>query len=63
MISFITPSLTIYNNQNDLKKSNNYEIIYQSLIYNNDAFYTNNKVEGGNTTDRSIIEFMKTDDK
>ena len=63
MISFITPSLTIYTNQNDLKKSNNYEIIYQSLIYNNDAFYTNNKVEGGNTTDRSIIEFMKTDDK
>ncbi len=40
-----------------------FELVYQSLVYNNEAFIDNNKIEGGNTTDRAILEFCKNDDK
>lgn len=36
---------------------------YQSLVYNNESYYINNKVEGSNTTDRAILEYVKTDKK
>lgn len=62
MIDFLTPEFKSYNNK-EIKDNVNYEIIYQSLIYNNDAFYSNNKVEGGNTTDRAILEFIGSDDR
>ena len=40
-----------------------FDIVYQSLVYNNDSFIDNDKIEGGNTTDRAIIAFCKTDKK
>ena len=58
MESFINPELVEYK-----KITNNYDIVYQSLIYNNDSFYNNGKSEGGNTTDRAIIDYFKTDNK
>ena len=39
----------------------NKDIYYQSLIYNNDSFFINNKVEGSNSTDRAILEYIKND--
>ena len=39
------------------------DIVIQSLIYNNDAFISNSSIEGGNTTDRAIIEYFNTDKK
>ena len=58
MESFISPDLIEFE-----KIINNYDIVYQSLIYNNESFYNNGKSEGGNTTDRAIIDFFKTDKK
>ena len=58
VISFINPELKEYNNI-----EYNYDIIYQSTIYNNESFYVNNKVEGGNITDKAILEFIGNDDK
>ena len=55
---FISPDLIEFE-----KIINNYDIVYQSLIYNNESFYNNGKSEGGNTTDRAIIDFFKTDKK
>ena len=39
------------------------ELIYQSLVYNNDSYFINNKVEGSNSTDRAILEYVQTDKK
>ena len=58
VVSFITPELIQYN-----KIENNKEIIYQSTVYNNESFYVNNKVEGGNITDKAILEYIGNDDK
>ena len=32
-------------------------------IYNNDSYFINNKVEGSNSTDRAILEYVQTDKK
>ena len=59
VINFISSEL----NEIDINKSKNYDLIYQSLVYNNDSFITNGKYEGGNTTDRAILEYIKSDYK
>jgi len=59
--SFMDAELKEY--QQFINIKNNYEIIYQSLIYNNESFIDKNIVSGGNTTDRAILEFCNTDDK
>lgn len=46
---------------NNMNLSN--ELIYQSLVYNNDSYFINNKVEGSNSTDRAILEYVQTDKK
>ena len=58
---FIDGFLNEYKKIND--KTPNYEVLYQSLVYNNDSFINNGKSEGGNTTDRAILSFIKNDDK
>ena len=39
------------------------ELFYQSLVYNNESFFNNNIAEGGNITDRAILDFCKKEDK
>lgn len=39
------------------------DVYYQSLIYNNDSFFINDKVEGSNSTDRAILEYVNIDKK
>ena len=63
MKCYVTPELTEYGDYKSIKSSSNYDIIYQSLIYNNESFHNNGKSDGGNTTDRAIIDFFKTDNK
>ncbi len=58
VIKYISPTLKEYNNI-----ENNYDILYQSMIYNNESFFINNKVEGGNITDKAILEFINSDNK
>lgn len=59
--SFTSSNLKEYRSFDKIK--NNYEIIYQSLIYNNDSFISKNSIEGGNTTDKAIMHFCQTDNK
>ncbi len=63
MLEFLTPTFKSYKNINELKKDYNYELIYESLIYNNDSFFVDGKIEGGNQTDKTILEFFNSDDK
>lgn len=41
----------------------NKDIFYMSLVYNNDSFFSNGVCEGGNITDRAILNFVHSDDK
>ena len=58
VIKYVSPQLKEYNHI-----SNNYDILYQSMIYNNESFLVNGKIEGGNITDKAILEFIKKDSK
>ncbi len=62
VISFSDPS---FNEYNDINKLNNkmFDLIYQSLVYNNESFFAGNTIEGGNITDKAILSFVKTDRK
>ncbi len=62
VISFCDSEFNEYSSFNNIN-NNLHELVYQSLIYNNDSFIDNNKIEGGNTTDKAILSFCKTDSK
>lgn len=56
----IDAELNEYETLDQINKNKNLnELFYQSLIYNNESFYNNNIPEGGNTTDRAILNFVK----
>lgn len=64
MISFIDGTLKKYNSEEELKKKGSfYEIVKQSIVYNNDSVYSSDKKDtiGGNITDRAILKFIKSD--
>ena len=52
-----------FNEYKRFKDLSNYDLFYQSLIYNNESFFNNGVCEGGNITDRAILEFVGNDDK
>ena len=60
--SYVDAELNTYKNINNLS-TKNYELIYQSLVYNNASFLNNGIPEGGNTTDRAILSYIGNDDK
>ena len=57
--SFISGDLKIYKNELEIKKTKLHEIIYNSIILNNESTISNNEVIGGNATDKSLIKFFK----
>ena len=60
----IDTELNEYETIDQINKNKNLnELFYQSLIYNNESFFNNNTAEGGNTTDRAILNFYKTEEK
>ena len=63
MTKYISPKLNVIYDLNTLKTDSNYELLYQSLIYNNDSFISDGSTQGGNTTDRAIIDYFNSDDK
>ena len=58
----IDTDLNEHYNLNYLNKEM-YEIMYQSLIYNNSSFLDNGIAQGGNSTDKAILSFVKDDNK
>ena len=59
VIKIVSKDNVAFNKQSDLKKYPRYEkIINNSLILNNESSFSNDKVIGGNTTDRAILNFI-----
>lgn len=63
MTSFITPDYINISNYSYLKELSHYDLIYQSLVYNNDSFITSDGIQGSNSTDRAILSFINNDDR
>lgn len=60
----IDAELNEYETLEQINKNKNLnELFYQSLVYNNESFFSNNIPEGGNTTDRAILTFCKMEDR
>ncbi len=61
---FISGNLKTYKNIESIKKEKFYSHIYESFYYNNESIF-NNEMEaiGGNTTDRALLNFLKTKEK
>lgn len=55
---FVTPDLKVYKSNLDLKKSDNYEILYSSFFYNNASIISDDNIIGGNSTDRALLKFI-----
>lgn len=62
--SIISGDLKEYKKEKDLEKYKKYyDILKLSCIGNNQSSYDNDKVIGGNITDRAILSFFKNDNK
>lgn len=59
VISFISGDLKTYKNELEIKKSIFYNDLYNSIILNNESTINNDIVIGGNSTDKSLIKFLK----
>ncbi len=61
VVGYVDPSLKNYKTQNQIKESKLYNLVSNSFIYNNASNYDpkENKIIGGNITDRAILSFMK----
>ena len=58
--NIIDTNFNVYNSNLNIK---NNDIIYQCLVYNNDSFYSDGVVSGGNSTDKSILSFFGSDNR
>lgn len=59
VIHLISKDNVIINNKKDFAKYPRYaQIVCKSLFLNNEAIISDNKVIGGNTTDKAILEFL-----
>jgi len=59
VISFSTGDLKYIKNEQELKKTKIFDIVYNSIILNNESYINDNVVIGGNSTDKSLIKFIK----
>ncbi|MBE6156805.1 MAG: calcium-translocating P-type ATPase, PMCA-type [Firmicutes bacterium] len=57
--SFVSGDLKIYKNEAEIKKTKLHDILYKSIILNNESTISNNKIIGGNATDKALICFFK----
>jgi len=63
VIDIMSADLKSYKNEKELKRHiNYYEVVKTSCVGNNDSSYNENKIIGGNITDRAILSYF-VDDK
>lgn len=55
--NIITGDLKEYYSENEIK-SKIHDIIYESMVYNNNSYYVDGKITGGNSTDRAMLDFI-----
>ena len=58
---FVSGDFKIIKDFKNLKKYPIYEIVYNSLFYNNASMISDNKIIGSNSTDRAILEYIDID--
>lgn len=64
VVKIISPTLKEYRSEVELKKKESYyNLVKISSIANNESSYGNEKIIGGNITDRAILSFFKNDNK
>ncbi|MBE6160342.1 MAG: calcium-translocating P-type ATPase, PMCA-type [Lactobacillales bacterium] len=64
VIGFVSGSKKEYSNMLELKKySKLNELLEISIVYNNESVYSDNKIIGGNITDRALLSFVNSYNK
>lgn len=62
VVSIVSGDLNEFKNEKELQKNEKYyDIVKLSCIGNNQSSYDNNKIIGGNITDRSLLAYFKQD--
>ena len=59
VISVVTADLDEYRNESQMKEKY-HDIVKESMVYNNSSYITDNKIIGGNSTDRALMNFIKS---
>ena len=60
VVGIVDPNGKIYKSEEELKKNNHfYKLTKISLIGNNASYYNEEKIIGGNITDRALLKFFK----
>ncbi len=60
---FVSGDFKNYKNELEIKKTKIYDILYKLIILNNEAVISDNKLIGGNATDKALIKFLKVQDE
>lgn len=60
MIGFMDGNLNTYSTEVDIKGKLR-DIVKESIVYNNASKWSDGKIIGGNSTDRALLNFIKTD--
>ena len=60
VIRFLSPSMKEYDSEYEISKNSKlYDLVKKSFILNNESVYSDNKIIGGNITDRALIKFIE----
>lgn len=62
VIGFMDGNLKIYKYESEIKNKL-HDIVKESMIYNNASYYSEGNIIGGNSTDRALLNFIKTEYK
>lgn len=62
VIRFLSADMHEFDNENELKSSKIYDLVKKSFILNNESVFSDNKIIGGNITDRALLSFFDNKD-
>jgi len=62
VVGFMDGNLKTYKYESEIK-GKLHDIVKDSMVYNNASYYSEGKIIGGNSTDRAIFDFIKTEYK
>jgi len=60
VIRFLSSSMKEYDSEYEISKNDKlYDLVRKSFILNNESVYSDNKIIGGNITDRALLSFLE----
>lgn len=57
--NYISADSKTFKDEEQIKQTKLYNDLYKAIILNNDSIISNNKIIGGNSTDKALIKFFK----